>query len=73
MRSMVMKITHIKYVIHGKDEKKLNINTEDIKDTNETWIHKTSRDLPSPPHANHELRKAARQKIRNERHTWCGH
>lgn len=25
------------------------------------------------PHANHELRKAARQKICNERHTWCGH
>lgn len=49
MRSMIMKITHIKYVTHGKDEKKLNINTEDIKDTNETWIHKTSRDLPSPP------------------------
>lgn len=45
-----------------KMRKKLNINTEDIKDTNKTWIDKTSRDLPSPPHANHELRKAARQK-----------
>lgn len=45
-----------------KMRKKLNINTEDIKDTNKTWIDKTSRDLLSPPHANHELRKAARQK-----------
>lgn len=45
-----------------KMRKKLKINTEDIKDTNKTWIDKTSRDLPSPPHANHELRKAARQK-----------